>query len=735
MSGTRFLTFVSILHGFCATTLAQNSAASTPLASAERPSVEAAIFEPATFPARVLVEFAERSFDLEPLAAAIRRRSAEDVEALVRDLEHRVARDQAPFADQLRAAGGKMIEQFWLVNACSVDVPDARSLEALRRLPNVLRVIPDGFRRPSIKTSTNADNHAVDALQMAGFKGKGVSVAILDSGLDITAPGRLRPHRTFYVNGDPNNRSGGGLQGSRLLAMRQVGALPPDDTIDHGTAVAAVAAGETWASTGSDAGHAPLAGIVGYSMSDMSGGFALLTTMVKAFQGAVADSVQYNIRVINLSYEGTNISYWTEEQAIDLAARIGDMVVVVSGGNGGNNNHFAHGSTNRIAVGAVRSRTPSQAGRDVTTTSTRGPLPGGDQYPNLVACGDSLVLPVKDIEGVDRIGSGTSFAAPQVAGAAVLFRSVDTTADALVTRAAIFASSEDVAGKNRYLLGASENLYGFGFLRDDRLLDIARGVGTVLKQNGTVTTTRANVTYGLPVVAGRDYAVAIAWDRLNVAFDERCNLDVEVRSSAANGRVLLGRGNHTRIVHELVRFRASANEVVQITVSGVSFVLGRTSVPFGLVAAEALPFFAEGTATSVGQACGFSATEIPVLAGFTPPEIGTTYRCMVQGSRAGTPFALTLGASFQSFGAITLPWPLAAIGANGCTLYVSPDIVVAGGVTDARGEATLRIAIPPTNALLHSTFGHQALSVAPMTNQLGLLTSNAMRIRVGGDPR
>ena len=57
------------------------------------------------------------------------------------------------------------------------------------------------------------------------------------------------------------------------------------------------------------------------------------------------------------------------------------------------------------------------------------------------------------------------------------------------------------------------------------------------------------------------------------------------------------------------------------------------------------------------------------------------------------------------------------------------------GVTDARGEATVRIGIPPTNALLHSTFGHQALSVAPSTNQLGLLTSNAMRIRVGGDPR
>lgn len=714
------LAFISI-STFCATTLAQ--AAST---RAVAPNEAAAR-------STWLVEFESRPFDLQDLRAAIRSDAPDavaTVDRIVADLARKAAASQAAFVEELEALGGHCREHFWLVNACAIELP-AESVDAVRDLPGVRRVIEDRPRAPSfIKVSTNAKNHAVDGLYGQGVRGKGVSVAILDSGLDITDAGRARPHRTFYVGGDPTNMTGGGLMGSRILAMRQVGQLSPDDLIGHGTPVAAVAAGEVWGTATSDRGHAPLAGIVGYSMADTGGGFAHLFTMVKAFQQTVADAKRYNIKVANMSYQGTNLSYWTEQQAIDLAAEIGDLVVTVSAGNGGASNHFAHGSTNRLAVGSVHADT-----RQVASFSTRGPLFFGEQYPNLVANGVNMVMPMANSENSDRNANGSSFAAPQVAGAAVLYRSVKPSANALETRAAILVASEDVAGKNRFSSYNDENSYGFGYLRDDRLVAIAQGKNGALAARGAVTRQRTTTRYSYPVVAGRDYAIAVAWNRLDVTRDERSNLDLEVRSSATNGSVVLARGTRPRVVHEFVRFHADHNEVVTVDVRAVSFAGARQTVNYDIVAAEALPFYVKPSWTSVGTSCGFSATEIPKLALSDAPEIGAAYAGLVVGSRAGVPFVLSLGFDFERFGAIQLPWSLASIGANGCSLYVSPDLFLAGGVTNALGAAQVRIVVPQDNALLHLDAGHQIVTVAPTANRLGLLTSNATRFRVGGDPR
>lgn len=737
------LAFVSdrtFVYGFAGAAASALMAVVVALASLASLSAQASHATPArthkstAAPAAYLVEFDERSFDLEALGAAIRRRSAADVGAIVADLERRVRNDQASFVAAVEALGGKVRHQYWLVNACAVTLADARDVEALRRLPSVRRVVEDRYLRPDfIRTATNAQNHVVDVLHVAGVRGKGVSLAVLDSGLDISANGRLRPHRCFYVNGDPSNTSGGGIGGSRILAMRQVGSMVADDVIDHGTAVAAVAAGEVWGTAASDAGQAPLASIVGYSMSETTSGLTLISTMVKAFQAAVTDSVAFNIRAINMSYEGTSSSTSLEEQAIDVAARIGDLVVVVSGGN--NAPFFAHASTNRIAVGAVVARTATQLGRAVADFSTRGPLPGGDEYPTLVANGVAMTLPVGDREGSDRVANGTSYAAPNVAGAALLFRSVDTRASALVTRAALLASAEDVAGKHRSVLNKGENHYGFGYLRSDQLVGIARGQGGAIKSSGVVTVAQASQTLNYPVFAGRDYAVAIAWDRFDPTDDERCDLDLELRASAANGRVLIGEGKHRRIVHELVRFRAERSEAIEIKVVGKTFVRGRTSIDFGLVVTEALPFFAHGTAEVLGTGCGFSVNEVPSFSQIVAPEIGQRYGATIVGSRAGAAFVLTLGTSLTKFGTFSLPLPLTAIGAPGCTLYASPDFVFVAGTMQASGTAPFQVTVPADNALLHAVFGHQVLTLAPQTNTLGLLTSHGLRVRVGGDPR
>ncbi|HMQ21449.1 MAG TPA: hypothetical protein PKE00_03110, partial [Planctomycetota bacterium] len=242
-------------------------------------------------------------------------------------------------------------------------------------------------------------------------------------------------------------------------------------------------------------------------------------------------------------------------------------------------------------------------------------------------------------------------------------------------------------------------------------------------------------TVNYPVFAGRDYAVALAWDRFDPTYDERCDLDLELRASAANGRVLIGEGKHRRIVHELVRFRAERSEAIEIKVVGKTFVRGRTSIDFGLVVTEALPFFAHGTAEVLGTGCGFSVNEVPSFSHIVAPEIGQRYGATIVGSRAGAAFVLTLGTSLTKFGTFSLPLPLTAIGAPGCTLYASPDFVFVAGTMQASGTAPFQVTVPADNALLHAVFGHQVLTLAPQTNTLGLLTSHGLRVRVGGDPR
>ena len=59
-------------------------------------------------------------------------------------------------------------------------------------------------------------------------------------------------------------------------------------------------------------------------------------------------------------------------------------------------------------------------------------------------------MPQRDTEaaGNDYQNSGTSMAAPQVCGAATLYRSLRPEADALETKAAILATTESVAAQN-----------------------------------------------------------------------------------------------------------------------------------------------------------------------------------------------------------------------------------------------------------------------------------------------
>lgn len=570
--------------------LAQTPAPSHPMAPllAGRPAHGLPGAQPGS--ERWIVQFATRSFDLEGFRAAIQaRQSAAVVAAVVAGLEQAVQRDQAAFVAAVQALGGTVFRQYWLVNAAAVEIPAAR-LDALRSLPNVLRVQPDEACAPVIATATNMNNHRADGLQAAGHLGAGVTVAVIDTGQDENLAGSGRPHRVYYPGGDPNQATGGGIGGSRLLVNRQIGQLSPDDVHGHGTGVASICAGAGWSHAVADAGHAPAAHITGYSLSDNTGGSTSLATEAAAWQAMAADRAAYGIVAANMSYSATPDPLDISQQAIDSAALNADVVCCVAAANNGASTVVSCGATNALAVGAVAPNTFAVAG-----FSSRGPLQGDPQrfYPDLAACGVSTVMALRDNETGIYTDSGTSMASPQVCGAAAQLRARFPQLSALETRAVLLGSALDIAGQNP---GLSRNDYGVGFLRNDCAHDVVT--------NGLVGTTVVSMAapvqvVALPVRAGRRYQVAIAWNRLDTTSTAWSNLDCTV---VDGNQAVVAQANTPRNTYEMVRFQAPVTGTLQLRITAVS-IGGGSSQPVAYAFGEAAPVPVAGSLTAFGSGC------------------------------------------------------------------------------------------------------------------------------------
>lgn len=520
--------------------------------------------------------------DLDSLRDAIRTGDATRTHAIAADVQAAADARRAEFRAALEALDGRVLRSWWIVDGALVSLPP-HALAALATLPQVRAVHENTSRAPGdmpILTSTNFSNHNADSVHARNIRGAGVTVAVVDSGLDENMAGIGRPHRTFFLQGNPNNQTGGGIGGSRMLANRRIGALPPDDPIDHGTRVAGVAIGAKWnALPESDDGHAPESRVVGYSLPDIAGGFTVLATMVQAWQDCTLDAALYGTKVAVISYDGTNDALSPEQAAMDACVDLADVFIAAMAGNQPGSQFYYQGATNVVSVGAVLHDTRAAAG-----FSARGPLvtPGlpSRVYPTCVANGDLIDMPSANAEASFATRSGTSYSAPQVAGAAALFRSVLPNANADETRAALLATLEDARGPNP--LPNDSAAIGRGYLRDDRLVDLAQN-----RIRGTITRGRVDIatpvwTTTVAVTAGEAWTAALAWSRRNVSRTLWANLDLRVTQ---NGRVL---ASSTGAVdtHEFCAFSAPSTGTVQIEVVAIGFETGRIDQAFGVAAAR-----------------------------------------------------------------------------------------------------------------------------------------------------
>lgn len=228
-----------------------------------------------------------------------------------------------------------------------------------------------------------------------GLTGKGVGIAVLDTGL-TTHPelqGRIS-HFKDLVNG-------------RLEAY---------DDHGHGTHVSSLAAG-------SQAGTAPEAHVVGIKVLDETGE-GRFSDVIKGIQWAVENREEHNIKVLNLSLGGKADLPYREDpvaQALDAAREKGILAVVAAGNDGPFTRSIltpAH-AEHVLTVGASNTvQTVTLDDDRVGSFSSRGPTrTDGLIKPDVIAPG--VRISAADGDGNGYISrSGTSMATPLVAGIA-----------------------------------------------------------------------------------------------------------------------------------------------------------------------------------------------------------------------------------------------------------------------------------------------------------------------------
>ncbi len=254
--------------------------------------------------------------------------------------------------------------------------------------------------------------------------GEGIVVGILDTGIDYMHPdlgGGLGPDYKVmggydFVNGNND----------------------PMDDHRHGTHVAGIVA-----ANGQLQGVAPDARLVGYKVLDHEG-YGYASWIIAGIEQSVIDGVD----ILNVSLGGPGSPDDPMSQAIDNASAAG-VVCVVAAGNSGPG-YYTLGSPGvakrALTVGAT------YLNDDIASFSSKGPVnQTHDIKPDVMAPGVQINAPVLNA-GYQQM-SGTSMAAPHVAGAAALLLAEypDLTPDQLKS---IFSQSATDMGLNIWSQGA-----------------------------------------------------------------------------------------------------------------------------------------------------------------------------------------------------------------------------------------------------------------------------------------
>ncbi|MBI4168860.1 MAG: S8 family serine peptidase [Acidobacteria bacterium] len=447
-------------------------------------------------------------------------------------------------------------------------------IRAIAALPAVRSVYANrtlSFFDEESRALIGLDEVAADpALILPGgtaLSGAGITIAILDSGVDGTHPDL--PYGTKVVE---NVRLSGavGTAPGFLYPAAIEGVENTDLVLGHGTFVASVAAGSGAASGGTYRGIAP-----GASILSLSAGEPLILHTLEGFDYILANAARFQVRVVNCSW-GTE-GWFDPDDPVNVATHLlydAGVTVVFAAGNHGPSadtlNPYAVAPW-VIGVGSTR-----KDGR-LSTFSSRGIFEELLYHPTLVAPGEAIIAARTAAFSQEpayaphyAVGSGTSFAAPHVAGVVALMLQARPSLTPLDIKRILQATATPILPRRQLEVGAGA-LDAWASLT--QALDAARPFGTHVPgwldlrpyriDHRPAVITEAVVPAGgsvlLPVSldgSPLSWQMSLAWGTLPGLSD----LDVRVtdsagaevgRSEASNGASLFGRAEGVHLLGAL----------------------------------------------------------------------------------------------------------------------------------------------------------------------------------------
>jgi serine protease AprX len=310
--------------------------------------------------------------------------------------------EEAAYLEEM--AVGPVVYRYTLLPAIAIQATAAQ-IEQMTDNPAVDRIWPD----LPVHTMLDVSVPMVRAPKVwdAGFAGQGVTIAVVDTGIDIQ-------HSDFE---------------GRIADTADYTGQGADDNNGHGTHVASIAAGSGAASDGKYRGVAPEATIIAAKVLRGDGSGSQSDVMA-----GIEWAVQKGAQVINLSLGGPPTPCDGTDALSDLvdAAVDAGVVVCVAAGNSGPAQLTvgSPGCARKVVTVGATVSDPSTGYDEIARFSSRGPTADGRRKPDLALPGVGIIAARAGGTSLGNVVNdhytslqGTSMATPHATGIAALLLS------------------------------------------------------------------------------------------------------------------------------------------------------------------------------------------------------------------------------------------------------------------------------------------------------------------------